>query len=333
VAQNTLAAGSNYTISYTGANFTINPAALTVTAASKIKSYGAADPTLTYAYSGLTNGDTASVFTGALSRAAGESVGTYGITQNTLSAGSNYSISYTGNTLQIASAAITITANALSKVYGTLDPALTYTVTGGTNITFTGALSRAAGEGVNSYAISQGTLSAGNNYLLNFVSGTFAITPATLFVAANSITKVYGAVDPALSYSASGLANGDILGNVLTGELSRKAGTQVGSYRINKNTLGITNAYSPDYILNYTPAFFNIISSDIPVTVTRVSQDPSLNMPTTVKTQTPSGSPAVQTNNPTVSATEAMANAQGAWLRISPALAATLGDTAVYIKY
>jgi hypothetical protein len=41
----------------------------------------------------------------------------------------------------------------------------------------------------------------------------------------------------------------------------------------------------------------------------------------------------VQTNNPTVSATEAMANAQGAWLRISPALAATLGDTAVYIKY
>ncbi|MDX1923091.1 MAG: MBG domain-containing protein [Alphaproteobacteria bacterium] len=340
INQNTLSAGSNYTITYVSDNLSITPAALTVTAAAKTKTYGAADPALTYTYSGLTNGDTASVFTGALSRAAGETVtgGPYAINQNTLTAGSNYTITYTGNNLSITPATLNITANALSKVYGTNDPTLTYTMSGGTNIAFTGALSRAIGEAVNSYAVSQGTLSAGNNYHLNFVSSTFAITPATLYVAANSITKVYGAVDPALTYSVSGLANGDILGNVLTGALSRESGTMVGSYRITKHTLASNSA---NYTLDYTSALFNIISNDIPVTVTRVSQDPTLNMPTAVHTTEPNSPTTTTTqsqtsttsNNPNVSASEVPTDSQGAWLRISPALAAALGEAPVFIKY
>ena len=85
-------------------NFTITPQPVTVTAAAKTKGYGSSDPTLTYASSGLLGTD---AFTGSLTRAAGEAVGSYNILIGTLSAGSNYSVSYVGTSL-------VITANYLS---------------------------------------------------------------------------------------------------------------------------------------------------------------------------------------------------------------------------
>ena len=67
----------------------------------KTKTYGAADPALTYTAGGLQFSDTAaSVLTGTLTRAAGESVAgsPYAITQGTLAANGNYSLSFTGST-------------------------------------------------------------------------------------------------------------------------------------------------------------------------------------------------------------------------------------------
>ena len=76
---------------------------------------------------------------------------------------------------------ITVTTNAASKVYGTTDPVLTYSFSPQlqTGESFTGSLSRVAGENVGNYAINQGTLSAGANYIINFVSANFSITKAT----------------------------------------------------------------------------------------------------------------------------------------------------------
>jgi hypothetical protein len=91
----------NYTIVYSPGTLTVNPASLLVTANAETKPYGAADPAFTYAVSGFVNGDDTSVFSGSLSRAPGEEVGAYPITQGTLSAGSNYTISFTGNYLTI----------------------------------------------------------------------------------------------------------------------------------------------------------------------------------------------------------------------------------------
>ena len=82
----------------------VNPKALTITANPISKAYGSSDPTLTYASSGLLGTD---AFTGSLIRAAGEAVGSYNILIGTLSAGSNYSVSYVG-------ASMAITANYLS---------------------------------------------------------------------------------------------------------------------------------------------------------------------------------------------------------------------------
>ena len=75
---------------------------------------------------------------------------------------------------------IAVTAEDKSKTYGGDDPALTYTaeelVTGDS---FTGALERAKGEAAGTYDINQGTLSAGDNYTINYTKGTFTINQAT----------------------------------------------------------------------------------------------------------------------------------------------------------
>src|SRR5205085_1474135 len=156
----------------------ITPATLTITAGAQTKVYGASDPTLTYTATGFQPGDTAAtVLTGALARAAGESVAgsPYGITQGTLAANSNYTISYTGANLTITPAVLTITANAQTKVYGSVDPTFTYASSGfkfaDTAATvLTGALGRTAGESVagSPYAINQGTLASNSNYTITF---------------------------------------------------------------------------------------------------------------------------------------------------------------------
>lgn len=80
----------------------VNKATVTVAATLQIKVYGAADPALTYSASGFQFGDTAgTVLSGGLTRAAGEDVGYYVISQGTLVASGNYTISFTGNNLVI----------------------------------------------------------------------------------------------------------------------------------------------------------------------------------------------------------------------------------------
>ncbi len=187
----------------TTSTLTVNPATLTITANPETKVYGTADPALAYTASGFQFHDTAaSVLTGALARAqagtlAGEQAGGYAISQGTLAADSNYTISFTGNTLTITPAPLTVTANAQTKVYGTADPTLTDTPRPDWSITtvdgvtiddtaatvVTGALARAqsgtlAGEQVGDYAISQGTLAADSNYTITFTGSTLTITPA-----------------------------------------------------------------------------------------------------------------------------------------------------------
>src|SRR5213594_3735619 len=78
IGQNTLALSGNYTLAYVGADLTITKRAVTVTADAKSKTFGDADPALTYQ---ITSGSLAfsDAFTGALSRATGEAVGSYAI--------------------------------------------------------------------------------------------------------------------------------------------------------------------------------------------------------------------------------------------------------------
>jgi len=166
-------------------NVTARP--ITVTANAQAKVYGDSDPALTYTVTSgsLVSGDS---FSGALTRATGENVGTYAIIQDTLALSSNYDLTYVGADLTITARPITVTADAKSKTFGDADPTLTFTV-GGSGLAagdtiasvFSGALTRVPGESVagSPYAITQGTLAANSNYnITGFTGADLTITPA-----------------------------------------------------------------------------------------------------------------------------------------------------------
>ncbi|WP_327785297.1 MBG domain-containing protein [Pseudomonas aeruginosa] len=253
---------------------TVTPAQLIVSADAKTKVYGDADPTLTYQVSGLKNSDTAAgVLSGNLGRVAGENVGNYGILQGGLGLNTaNYTLSYVGNDLRITPAQLNVIADAKTKVYGDLDPALTYQVSGlkrgdtAGAVLNGGSLNRVAGENVGVYGINQGGLGlVSSNYTLNYQGNNLTITKALLNVIADAKTKVYGDADPSLTYQVSGLKNGDTAGAVLNGGgLVRVSGENVGNYAIQQGGLGLVSA---NYDLNYqgnnltiTKALLNVIA-------------------------------------------------------------------------
>jgi len=94
----------NYTLSAAPIQTTadITPRPITVTANDASKAVGSADPVLTYTVTSgsLVSGDG---FTGVLSRAPGEVVGTYPIAQGTLALTANYNITFVGATFTITS--------------------------------------------------------------------------------------------------------------------------------------------------------------------------------------------------------------------------------------
>src|SRR5207249_2812547 len=167
-------------------------------------------------------------FTGALSRATGEAVGSYAIGQNTLALNGNYTLAYVGANLTIGARAVTVTADAKSKTYGDADPGLTYQITSGSLVTgdaFTGALGRAAGENVGSYAIAQNTLALSTNYALAYAGANLTIGARAVTVTADAKSKTNGDADPALTYQ---ITTGSLaFSDAFTGALSRAAGENV----------------------------------------------------------------------------------------------------------
>ncbi|HYH65139.1 MAG TPA: MBG domain-containing protein, partial [Urbifossiella sp.] len=244
----TLAANANYTLTITpGVTLAVTPAPLTVAADPKSKVYGAALPALTFTTSGLVNGDTAaSALTGALATTAiaASGVGAYPITWGTLAA-ANYTLSITDSSLSVTPAALTVVADAKSKVYGAVVPTLTFTTSGFVNgdtpasaLTGAPATTATAASGVGGYSITTGTLAA-PNYAVTFTDNTLTVTPAALTVAADALSKVYGAALPTLTFTTSGFVNGDTAASALTGALATTAtaASGVGAYPVTIGTL------------------------------------------------------------------------------------------------
>jgi hypothetical protein len=128
----------NYSFTYLPGTLTINGATVHVTANAQTKEYGTPDPTFTYVAGGLPNGDSSIIFTGSLSRTPGEAAGTYPITIGSLSAGSNYTISYTGNLLTITKATqqIAWTQNLIVGCNATSQVQLTAAASSGLPVTY-----------------------------------------------------------------------------------------------------------------------------------------------------------------------------------------------------
>ncbi len=142
----------------------------------------------------------------------GEQAGGYAITQGTLAADSNYTITFTVNTLTITPASLTVSANPQTKVYGTNDPPLAYTASGfqfsDTQATvLTGQLARAAGETVSGspYAIGQGTLAADSNYTIHFTGSSLSVTAATPILTVSDPGGTYNGSPMAATASVAGV--------------------------------------------------------------------------------------------------------------------------------
>ncbi len=241
----------------------VQPRTIEVAADPQSKTYGDSDPGLTYQVTSgsFINGEN---FTGSLSRVNGESVGTYAIEQGTLTGGANYSLVFSGSDLTINTRTIELTADPQTKVYGEGDPSLTYQMTQG-NLVFSdlisGDLSRAGGESVGKYTIEQGSITAGANYSLSFVSDDLTISQREITITADAgQSKTYGDAEPALAFSVTSGALQ--FADAFTGALSREAGENVGSYAIIRNTL----TAGLNYNLSYVGSDFNIGQRSITLT-------------------------------------------------------------------
>ncbi|SNT23981.1 filamentous hemagglutinin family N-terminal domain-containing protein, partial [Noviherbaspirillum humi] len=270
----------NYVLASTGAGTTadITPAALTIAADDKSRTYGDANPALTASYTGLVGGDTAAALTGTLSLATSattaSNVGSYAITPSGQSSG-DYSISYVPGTLTVTPATLTVTADDKSRLYGDANPAFSASYAGfrngdtaaglAGNLSFSTPANTASNVG--SYAVTPSGQSSGN-YSISYVDGTLSITPAPLTVTADNASRQYGLANPVFTASYSGFKNGDMasaLGGTLAFSTAATAASNVGSYSVTPSGYTSSN-YSISYVpgtLSITPAPITISSANV----------------------------------------------------------------------
>jgi uncharacterized protein (TIGR03437 family) len=254
-------AATNYDFAFVNATLTITAQTLTVTAQDKNRVYAAANPNLTVQYAGFVNGDTESILTGsaeiATTATVNSVVGTYPITvrQGSLQAG-NYTLVFVDGTLTIGKAALTVTANDVTRVYGAANPTLTGTMTGVQNndrITATYATNANVNSPVSVYPITS-TLNDPDNKLGNYevvqTNGSLTITTAALTVTAENKSRLYGAANPVLTAKINGLVNGEtesVLSGALQLSTTANANSGVGDYPITVGGLTSTN-YAIHYV-------------------------------------------------------------------------------------
>jgi hypothetical protein len=173
----------NYTITYNTALFTIDKAAASVTPAAASKTYGTADPSFTGTLSGFLAADGVKA---TYTRTAGETVAgnPYTISAALSAAGvlGNYNIAYNTANFTISARPIKVAADAKTKVLGAADPPLTYQITTGSLVngdSFSGSLTRVAGENIGPYAILLGTLALNSNYNLTYAGANLNIIYAS----------------------------------------------------------------------------------------------------------------------------------------------------------
>ena len=251
-----LAAGSNQTLSVTfvpddtnayltasaNAALDVLPQTLTVTANNTSKTYG---NMLIFAGTeftaiGLVNGDSVSyVSLSSAGAAATAPVGSYDIAP-TASSGTglaNYTIQYVPGTLSVAPAALVVQADDTSRAYGQTNPPFTATFRGLVNgedasvlqgqLVFNTAAD--TNSPVGTYPIIPSGLAA-TNYSLAFSNGTLTVTAFALTVSADPVSRPYGATNPPLTGTLSGVQSGDNL--TVTFQTFADTNSPVGDYPI-----------------------------------------------------------------------------------------------------
>lgn len=197
-------AAANYTFAYVAGALTINKINLIVTADSKFKDYGSANPALTTTITGFIAGESAANLTTQPSvstpATSGSAAGNYVITASG-GLSQNYTFTYVAGNMTINKVPLFIVADNKTKAFNTANPTLTATMNGFVNgdtktiLTSQPSLSTTAvaGSPIGNYPITASGAAAAN-YTINYVAGTLTVAAVNLVF--NTIpNKPYGTPD------------------------------------------------------------------------------------------------------------------------------------------
>jgi trimeric autotransporter adhesin len=282
-----------YTLVQPSLTADITPKSLSATADNKNKVTGQPNPALTISYSGFITGEDASLITEPIvstTAITGSPAGTYPIT---LTGGyaADYVISLVNGVLTVDKAVLTITADNINKVYGSLNPDLTLSYSGFVNgddassITSPSVATTATtGSVAGVYPIIL-TGGSASNYTLTLVEGTMTIDKAVLTVTAANKDREYGSSNPDLTLNYSGFVNGDNESALsLKPSLATSANivSGVGTYSIIPS-----GAASDNYSISYVNGTLTVTKKML--TVTAENKTRLVNQPEPVFTMTYSG--------------------------------------------
>ncbi len=186
--------------------------------------------------------------------------GTHSITADYVSTGDFQDSSSAILTQTVLAAALFITADNQTMVYGAALPTLTASYSGFVNgdtsasLTTQPTLSTTATAGSHvsgsPYTITASG-AADSNYSISYVSGALSVTPAPLTITADNQAKVYGAGLPALTASYSGFVNGDTSASLATQPTVSTTATAASHVSGSPYTITASGAVDSDYSISY----------------------------------------------------------------------------------
>ena len=294
----TVGNASNYQITYVDGTLTITPRPITVVAANQNRTYGSANPStgsVTLTSGSLAGSDalgTATVTPQSTATTTANAGTTHTITPSaqtfTVGSAGNYSITYLDGTLSITPRPITVTADNLSRTYGSDNPTGTVTMSGGSlvgsdtlsaaTVTVQSTATATANAGTtHTLTPSAQTFTAGNpnNYQVTYVNGTLTITPRPITVAAANQTRHYGSANPttgAVTLTRGSLAGSDTLGPAtLTPQSTATASVNAGTtHTLTPSEQTFTVGNASNYQISYVDGTLSITPR--PITVTADNQ-------------------------------------------------------------
>lgn len=275
----------NYTIVYLPGDLTVTPAALSVTANNRTKTYGSALALgdTGFSVSGLVNTDTVDRVTLTSAGAAAPATvsgGPYAITPSAAQGTGlgNYAIAYLPGSLSVAPAPLSITADDRTKAYGTAlalgDSAFATSglLLGDTvarvSLSSVGAGATATVAG-GPYAITpSGAQGTGlGNYAIAYLPGDLTVNPASLSITADNFSKTYGTTLTLTSnVTVAGLLNADSVDSVTVSSPGAVATATVagGPYDVTPSAAQGTGL--DNYVIAYLPGTVSVAPAPLTVT-------------------------------------------------------------------
>ena len=187
------------------------------------------------------------------------------ITFNSLSAKSYSSDTFTVSATSSASLTVVFTSASQSVC--------TTSGTSGSTITLLG---------VGTCVINANQSGDSNTSAASQVSQNFTVNPRAITVTADAKSKAYGASDPTFTYSIT--TGSLVLGDALTGTLTRASGFDVGAYQIQQGALTTSN--NPKYTITFISADLSITRGTPTLTLTYPNSNVAILRPGATDTPT-----------------------------------------------